>query len=824
MVGMLGSALGAGLGATPASQAASAPQPSMPASPAATGAAPAVTASSQTAPAPPSAAPGRRPFVPPAPTGPPAKTTTINLAAEAVGGEVEAMTGAVGPGFTGRRLIDGMSSRSWKLSSPVTYPQEAVFSFFDRQPALVSAIDVVLPDDASLAPKDVEVWTSAADSPDAGFVQVAARTLAAQAGEQTIPFPAVNARFVELRVLSGASPKGLEIAEVRVREAARDGYVPLFTRRPDVASWHGSPREAGQFGLDWMQQAAADWPKAHDCFGCHVQTQAIVGQAIALEQDYRVNLPALRYLDASIRHYQETDGKTPGDKLVGRGDNSWFGGSTSATVFGVLGLAYADMTTKSTSDPDLLKGLDFLLAHQQADGAIPVDRPEPPLLQGDFMTTGNTLVALDWAETHSPDPKYKLAASHAMAWIAANTPDSTQDKVFKIVALKHDGSADQQRLVWPLVEQLASEQQKDGGWKERRQADGSNVLATGQVLYAFKQAGVSVQSPAFTRGVRYLLKMQIDKGDVTDGSWPEINTQVGQQPLALAHTMWAVIGLAGSYGISKAGSLEILTHPEGDTPPTRNLEIVLDVSGSMNSALGKSTRWKTALDVLKQVLDAVPDDFNVGLRVYGHRYAPNSRQSCSDSQLVVPIGTLDRGRILSTASALHPRGETPLVRSVLQTAEDLKTAGSGSVILITDGEESCHGDTKAAAATLKASGVDVTLNIVGFTLKGKTVAAQLGALAASTGGRYYGAQSGDELARALTLASMQQIPYEVIDASGRTVVANQTSDLGQELPPGEYRVRIHVMGQDLETTATIQANQTTALMLGIQDGRFVVTH
>jgi hypothetical protein len=32
------------------------------------------------------------------------------------------------------------------------------------------------------------------------------------------------------------------------------------------------------------------------------------------------------------------------------------------------------------------------------------------------------------------------------------------------------------------------------------------------------------------------------------------------------------------------------------------------------------------------------------------------------------------------------------------------------------------------------------------------------------------------------------------------------------------------MGQDLETTATIQANQTTALMLGIQDGRFVVTH
>ena len=244
----------------------------------------------------------------------------------------------------------------------------------------------------------------------------------------------------------------------------------------------------------------------------------------------------------------------------------------------------------------------------------------------------------------------------------------------------------------------------------------------------------------------------------------------------------------------------------------------------MNSALGTSTRWKTALDTLKQVLDALPDDFNVGLRVYGHRYPPSSKQSCSDSQLVVPIARLDRAKILSTASALHPRGETPLVSSVLQTVDDLKASGAGSVILITDGEESCHGDTRQAAARLKASGVDVTLNIVGFTLTGKTVAAQLGSLAASTGGRYYSARNGDDLARALTLASIQQIPYEIIDASGRTVAGHQTSDLGQELPPGEYEVRIHIMGQDLETKATIQANQTTALMLGIQGGKFVVEH
>ena len=42
---------------------------------------------------------------------------------------------------------------------------------------------------------------------------------------------------------------------------------------------------------------------------------------------------------------------------------------------------------------------------------------------------------------------------------------------------------------------------------------------------------------------------------------------------------------------------------------------------------------------------------------------------------------------MKTATALKPRGETPLIRSIQKAVGDLKTAGGGSVILITDGEE-----------------------------------------------------------------------------------------------------------------------------------------
>jgi Ca-activated chloride channel family protein len=221
-------------------------------------------------------------------------------------------------------------------------------------------------------------------------------------------------------------------------------------------------------------------------------------------------------------------------------------------------------------------------------------------------------------------------------------------------------------------------------------------------------------------------------------------------------------------------------------------------------------------------VDTLPDDFNVALRVYGHRYSSKSAETCTDTELVVPLAKLDRERILSAASRLRPRGETPLVRSILKTMDDLRTAGSGSVILITDGEESCKGDATAAAAELKASGLDVTLNIVGFTLTGKDVEAELTTLAGSTGGHYYGAQDGAQLSRALMLASLQRLPYDILDTAGRVIASAQTSQLGRELPPGQYRIQVHALGQELEAPVTIVPDQTTSLAIGVAGDHFAI--
>ena len=551
---------------------------------------------------------------------PPATLTDVNVAAADRGGGVEELPGNqsdsashvnYGPGLTGRRLIDGQVDKTWltpegwygywmfEKDGWAKYPVDAVLSFYEHQPALVGAVTLVAPDamsvelldDTSTAPKDVEVWTAMDNAPEK-FVRVASATFEPTPGEHTIEFPAKEARFVKLRVLSGASPRVLELAEVRVLEATREGYVPLFTREPGALTWKGSPREAAQRGLEWLQQAGNDWGAPQPCFGCHVQAQALMGQAVALKQGYRVSMPALRAF-ADLVHGTETP------------EGTWAasGFEFTPSVFGAMALTYAAEVTGKTSDPQLLKALDYVLSEQASDGAIPEGTVEPPILQGSFMMTANALVAIKWAAAHSRDPRYAPAAARSLAWIASHDPETTQDKVFKIVALMHYGTPEQRRMAWSVVEGLAAEQQPDGGWKEVAGMEGSNAFATGQVLYAFKQAGVSVQSPMFKRGVDYLLQGQINESVPENGSWKAVHTQ-SERKSVFAPTMWAVIGLAGAYGTDPKGALQIVK--QGDKSAGRNLEIVLDVSGSMNTKLGESTRWDTALAVLKEVVSTCP--------------------------------------------------------------------------------------------------------------------------------------------------------------------------------------------------------------------------
>lgn len=173
--------------------------------------------------------------------------------------------------------------------------------------------------------------------------------------------------------------------------------------------------------------------------------------------------------------------------------------------------------------------------------------------------------------------------------------------------------------------------------------------------------------------------------------------------------------------------------------------IVLDGSGSMWGQIGGTAKIEIARGTLGDVLAQVPEGRALGLMAYGHR----RKGDCADIELLVPAKTGAGPEIAALAKTMQPKGKTPLSAAVKQAAEALKyTEDKATVILITDGLETCEMDPCALAADLEATGVDFTTHVVGFGLT-KEEGAQVACLAEATGGKYIEAKDAGALSEAL---------------------------------------------------------------------------
>ncbi|MGB7931297.1 MAG: VWA domain-containing protein [Gammaproteobacteria bacterium] len=173
--------------------------------------------------------------------------------------------------------------------------------------------------------------------------------------------------------------------------------------------------------------------------------------------------------------------------------------------------------------------------------------------------------------------------------------------------------------------------------------------------------------------------------------------------------------------------------------------LVLDGSGSMWGQVDGRTKAEIARSVVGDLLKQIPADRRLGLVAYGHRRTGD----CTDIEELAPIGT-DRETIRKQVNVLSFKGKTPLTGAVRFAAEKLRyREDKATVILVSDGAESCNADPCALGAELEAAGVDITVHVVGFGLPSATEAAGLKCLAEATGGKYFTANSASELAAAL---------------------------------------------------------------------------
>lgn len=200
----------------------------------------------------------------------------------------------------------------------------------------------------------------------------------------------------------------------------------------------------------------------------------------------------------------------------------------------------------------------------------------------------------------------------------------------------------------------------------------------------------------------------------------------------LAITLLAIAQIAGLAALNSA-------------PAQERVMLILDSSGSMWGQVEGVNKHLIARDVIGEVLSDIGENVNMGVMAYGHR----RKGDCRDIETLIPVGPIDPDGIMSRIKRIQPRGKTPITAAVRRAGEELKySEEKATIVLVSDGLETCDADPCALATEMEKVGVDFTVHVVGFDLGNEDVAT-LKCLAENTGGVFLQAGSANELTQAL---------------------------------------------------------------------------
>jgi Ca-activated chloride channel family protein len=252
------------------------------------------------------------------------------------------------------------------------------------------------------------------------------------------------------------------------------------------------------------------------------------------------------------------------------------------------------------------------------------------------------------------------------------------------------------------------------------------------------------------------------------------------------------------------------------TAPKVNL--LLDVSGSMRAKdIDGQSRMSAAKQAFNEVLDATPEEVQLGIRTLGADYPGDDRKTgCKDTAQLYPVGPLDRTEAKTAVATLTPTGWTPIGPALLKAADDLEGGeGTKRIVLISDGEDTCAPlDPCEVAREIAAKGIGLTIDTLGLVPNAK-MRLQLSCIAEATGGTYTSIEHGDELTDRVNqlvdrAADPVVVPKAVEGAEACAGAPTLTSGLYTDREEfGQQRwYRVDVKpGQELRTSVSVASDR-----------------
>ncbi len=373
-----------------------------------------------------------------------------------------------------------------------------------------------------------------------------------------------DSRVVKLLVDHGADPtiksKAGETAADWARKFSRPeiltalGIPASESRIPlQKAAANANPpaaSEAVQKSVRLLERTSASFFTSGGCSSCHAQNATSMAVAAARGGGIRVDEAAAR-----ARAEQTRASWAPQDQtLMLRMDAP---GAQIMVSFGLLQFEADGVKGNRTTDAMVHN----VAAQQQVAGNWHVDGiARPPMSDGDFTLTATGIRSLAFYGPEGRKAEFSARIARAAAWLRRATPVTQEDRNMQMLGLKWAG-ADAGTLD-KLAKALISMRQTDGGWSQTRYL-GSDAYATGQTLWALKEAGIRVDDPNYRAGVEYLLRTQM-----ADGSWHVVSRSPKFQPyfqsgfpydhdqwVSMAATAWSTMALAYTLPESKVAGL-----------------------------------------------------------------------------------------------------------------------------------------------------------------------------------------------------------------------------------------------------------------------------
>ena len=281
---------------------------------------------------------------------------------------------------------------------------------------------------------------------------------------------------------------------------------------------------------------------------------------------------------------------------------------------------------------------------------------------------------------------------------------------------------------------------------------------------------------------------------------------------------------------------------QSNAQDTRSIALILDASGSMNAKLATGgTRMEAAKAAVVAFLGKLDPNVRIAYRVYGHQ-SPTKARDCKDTDLLVGFGTVaaNRDAILARTASVKAQGYTPITYVLQLAAADIaKEPGARTIVLVSDGKETCAGDPCAAARALAAADARLVIHTIGFNVDAAArfelqciARVARGTYSDATGAGDLGARLGEVAAAkeppqvsttktTIQLARTGKLEIKQADLRGHTVTEAEsgkqvarlnTTGRIADLPPGLYNV---TFGPTVWRSVEVRPGETTLIDPGV---------